>query len=184
LISAWATCCCAASKAALAENDTIERGEQHLDLACAPIQLLGDQKSVGCVVLSKWEDIDKTARLPFGQAVSEIALDAGGSLVAIFGCFGKQLHHDIGDRHRQARDAVAGRRRPARDVAVDQFHRVRSGKRQDPGEHSVEGDAERVEVAAGIDRPVHSPCLLGRHVGERSGDRLGRMRRLAFARQA
>ena len=53
-----------------------------------------------------------------------------------------------------------------------------------PGEHLVERDAERVEIAAGIDRAVHAPGLFGRHVGERAGDDLGRLGRLALARQA
>ena len=54
----------------------------------------------------------------------------------------------------------------------------------DAREHLVERDAERVEVAAGIDRAVHPPGLFGRHVGERAGDGLGRLGRLALARQA
>ena len=52
------------------------------------------------------------------------------------------------------------------------------------GEHLVERDAQRIEVAAGIDRAVHPPGLFGGHVGERAGDDLGRLGRLALARQA
>ena len=78
----------------------------------------------------------------------------------------------------------AGRHRPSRDVAVHPFHRIGRGKRQDAREHLVERDAERVEVAAGVDRAVHPPGLFRRHIGERAGDDLGRLGRLPLARQA
>src|SRR5215471_8036593 len=45
-------------------DDAVKRGEQLLDLARPSIQLLGDQQSVGCVLLAKWKVIDKTPRLP------------------------------------------------------------------------------------------------------------------------
>ena len=50
---------------------------------------------------------------------------------------------------------------------------VGSRKRQKPCERLIEGDAQAVEVTAGIDRPIHPSGLLGGHVGERAGDRLG-----------
>ena len=71
----------------------------------------------------------------------------------------------------------------SRNVAVDPFHRIGGRKGQRAGEHLVEGDAEGVEIAARIDRTIHSPGLFGCHVGERPGDDLGRFRRLALARQ-
>ena len=40
-----------------------------------------------------------------------------------------------------------------------------------------------VEIAAGIDRAVHPPSLLRRHIGERAGDDLGRRGRLVLAGQ-
>ena len=78
---------------------------------------------------------------------------------------------------------LAGRHRLPRDVAVDPFHRIGRGEWQRAREHLVERDAERVEVAAGIDRAVHPSGLFGRHVGERAGDDLGRLGRLALARK-
>ena len=51
------------------------------------------------------------------------------------------------------------------------------------GEHPIERDAERIEVAAEVDRAIHSPGLFGRHIGERAGDNLGRLGRLTLARQ-
>src|SRR4029077_5076700 len=65
-----------------------------------------------------------------------------------------------------------------------QFHGISGAERQNTGEHLVEGDAERVEVAARVDRTVHSSCLLRRHVGERARERLGRLNRLSLAGKA
>ena len=73
---------------------------------------------------------------------------------------------------------LGGRDRPPRDVAVHPLHRIGRGERQWAREHLVEGDAERVEIAAGVDRPVHPSGLFGRHVGERAGDDLRRLGRL------
>jgi hypothetical protein len=66
---------------------------------------------------------------------------------------------------------------------MDPLHGIRGGERQRASDHLVEGDAQRVEIAAGVDRPVHAAGLLRRHIGERPGDHLRRRRRLAFARQ-
>ena len=79
---------------------------------------------------------------------------------------------------------LAGRHRLSRDMAVDPLHGIGGGERQCAGEHLIERDAERVEVAAGIDRAIHPSGLFGRHVGERAGDGLGRLGRLPLARQA
>ena len=67
---------------------------------------------------------------------------------------------------------------------MDQFHGVGCRERQHAREHLVKGHAAGIEIAAGIDRPVHAAGLLGRHVGERPRDPLRRSRGLAFARQA
>src|SRR5258708_7033404 len=55
---------------------------------------------------------------------------------------------------------------------MNPFHRIRGRERKGPGKHLVEGDTQRVEVATGIDRPVHAAGLLGRHVSKRSGNDL------------
>ena len=78
---------------------------------------------------------------------------------------------------------LARRQRLAGDVAVNPLHRVGGGERQRSGEHLVERDAERIEIAAGVDRAVHPPGLLGRHVRKRAGDDFRRRQRLALARQ-
>src|SRR5208282_5337097 len=61
-------------------------------------------------------------------------------------------------------------------MAVDPLHEIGCRERQHAGKHFVEGDAERIEVAARIDRSVHAAGLLGRHVGKRSANDLGRWR--------
>ena len=79
--------------------------------------------------------------------------------------------------------AVTRRCRLARNVAVDPLQRVGGGKRQRARKHLVQGDAQRVEIAAGIDRTIHAAGLLGRHVGEGAGNDLRRHGRLALVRQ-
>ena len=76
-----------------------------------------------------------------------------------------------------------GRYRLTCDVAVDPLQRVGGSKRERARQHLVQGDAQRVEIAAGIDRAIHAPGLFGRHVGKGAGNDLGRRGRLALARQ-
>ncbi len=68
-------------------------------------------------------------------------------------------------------------------MAVDPFHGIGGGERQNPGEHFVQGDAKRIEIAAGIDRTIHAAGLFGRDIGQGAGNSLRRRGRLAFARQ-
>ncbi len=75
------------------------------------------------------------------------------------------------------------RSRLSRDVAMNPVDRVGGREGKLTGERCVKRDAERIEVAAGVDGPVHAPRLLRRHVGERPGNRLGRRRLLMFFRQ-
>ena len=42
-------------------------------------------------------NLEPTPRFPFSQAVSQVALDAGGGLVAILRCLGEELQHNVGD---------------------------------------------------------------------------------------
>src|SRR6476620_2925304 len=69
-------------------------------------------------------------------------------------------------------------------MAMHPLHVIRSGKRQNTGEHLVEGDAERIEVAARVDRTVHSSSLLGGHVGKCACEGPGKRYRLSRARKA
>ena len=78
----------------------------------------------------------------------------------------------------------AGRYRLTCDVAVDPFQRVGGSKREHARKHLVQGDAQRVEIAAGIHRAIHTPGLFGRHVGKGAGNDFRRRGRLALARQS
>ena len=135
-------------------------------------------------MLTEREVVDPTLSPPRRKAASEIALQAGGGLVAIFGGFGEQPHDNRREHRRHAGHSLGGWHRPPSDVAVHPFHRIRRGKWQRTREHLVENNTERVKVAAGVYRAVHSSGLLRGHVGERAGDGLGRFGRLALAWQA
>ena len=76
-----------------------------------------------------------------------------------------------------ARGLFLDDRRHRRDAGL-------AGKRPLARQHFVERDAKGVKVAAGIDGAVHSSRLLGRDVGERPSDELGRLGRLALARES
>ena len=64
------------------------------------------------------------------------------------------------------------------DVAVDPFQGVGRVKWQRARKHLIQGDAQGVKIAAGIDRTIHAAGLLGRHVGQRAGNDLRRYGRL------
>jgi hypothetical protein len=66
---------------------------------------------------------------------------------------------------------------------MNPFHRIGGGEGQRAREQLVECDPQSVEIASGIDRPVHPARLFGRHVGERSGDHLGRLGDPMLAKQ-
>ena len=128
------------------------------------------------------ERIDATMRLPFRQAAPKIGFQAGGSLVALLGVLGEELHNDGRQRLGDC-GAITGRCRLACNVAVDPLQRVGGGKRQRARKHLVQGDAQRVEIAAGVNRAIHAAGLFGRHVGEGAGNDLRRRGRLRLARQ-
>ena len=164
-------------------HDAIEGREQRVDLALPAVQLLRDQQPVRCVVRAQRERLDAAVRLPFRQAAAKISLDARGGLVAILGGLGEQLQDDGRER---GGDSFT--RSPGGTGCRAMWQWTHSiGSAADEGqrsrEHFVEGDAAGIEVAAGIDRPVHPAGLFGRHVGERPRDHLGRRGGLALARQ-
>ena len=82
------------SSGAAALDDAVEGGEQGIDLARSPVQLLGDQQPVWRVVFAKRKLVDAALSFPFGKAAPKITLDAGGSLVSLLGGLGEQLHDD------------------------------------------------------------------------------------------
>ena len=122
--------------------------------------------------------------LPLHEAAPQVVLDAGSRLIAVLGRLGEQLHHDRRDHLWQTLTPLSWRHGSLRDVAVHPSHRIRRSERQLAGRQFVEDDAERVEVAAGVNRPVHPAGLLRRHVGECSRNELRRFRQTTLAREA
>jgi CheY-like chemotaxis protein len=134
-------------------------------------------------VLAEREVADASMNLPIVQAALQVTLDAGRGLVSLLRRLGEQLHDKLRERRRDSLHSLAGRHRPPCDMAVDPLHGVGRGERRRAREHLIERDAERMEVAARIDRAVHPPGLLGRHIGQRACGGLGPLERLPFARK-
>src|ERR1700733_8477258 len=159
-----------------------ERRKQSIDLALPPVQLLWDQQSVRRVVGTEREWVDAAMRLPLRQAPPKVGFQAGRSLVALFGILGEQLHdnrrHRLGDGETISRGC-----RLACNVAVDPLQRAGGGKRQRAGKHQVKGDAQRIEIAASINRAIHAAGLFRGHVGEGAGNDLDGYGQLALVRQ-
>ncbi len=149
-------------------HDPVEGSDQSVYLAFPAIELLRDQQPVRYVVSAGQEQVDTAMRLPFRQTAPQIGLDACGGLVALLGGLGEEFHHDCRERSRDARDPLVGRG---------------GGEGELPRQHFVKGDAQCIEIAAGVHRAVHPASLFRRHVGERPGDHLKRRRDLALARQ-
>ena len=131
--------------------------KQRLDLALPAVELLRDQQPVRHIVSAERERVDAAMRLPFRQAAPQIGRDAGGGLVALLGGLGEELHDDSRERRRDVRDPLARRRRLPGDMAVHPLHRIGSREGQRSRQHLVEGDAQRIEIAAGV-RPSGSSC--------------------------
>src|ERR1700722_20028730 len=106
-----------------------------------------------------------------------------GSLVAVLGGLSEELHHNSGERVRDARDPLVGRHRLPRDMPVHPLHRIGGGEGKLPRQHFVEGDTQRIEIAAGVHRAVHPASLFWRHVWERPGDYVRRRWGLMLARE-
>src|ERR1700686_4608702 len=128
------------------------------------------------------ELIDSAVGFPLRQAPPKIAPQAGSGLVALLGVLGEELHDD-GRKRAGDLGAFARRCRLARNMAMDPLEGIGRSKRESAREHLVQGDAQRVEIAARIDRAVHPAGLLGRYIGERAGNDLRRRGRLALLRQ-
>ena len=164
-------------------DDALEGSHQRFDLALAPVQPLRDDQTVRRVLGAQREGLDAACRLPGQKTPPKVNRETGGRLVATLGGLGEELHHDRGQAARDALDPLVGRDRLPGDMAVDPLHRISGRERQHPREHLVEGNAQRIEIAAGVDRAVHSPGLFRCHVGERSGDHFGRLWSSMLSRQ-
>src|ERR1700733_6149047 len=131
-------------------------------------------------MFSQGKRVDAPLVFPLGQATPKIGFNARRSLVAVLSVLGQQLHDDGRDRSGNVSPFVGWHWLPG-NVAVHPLQRIGSGERELTGEHLVKRDAEGVKISSGIDRAIHSPGLLGRHVCESAGYDLGSCRRLTFA---
>ena len=156
-------------------HDPLETGEQRFDLALAPIQPLRDQQPVRCVVRAQRKRVDAAIRLPFRDTSPQVRFHAGGGLVALLGGLGEELHCDVRQYRGDSRGPLIGGNRLPGDMAMHPFHRIGSGEGWRPRQHLVKRNAQRVQIAARIDRPVHPTGLLRCHIREGARDRLGRL---------
>ena len=164
------------------DHHPVESFQQGVDLALPPVQLLWDQQSVRDVVRAQRKRVDAAVCFPFRQTLPKIGLEAYGRLVAFLDGLGQQSHDD--GRERLGELAAAVRRcRLARDVAMNPFHSIGGSKWQAAREHLVQGDAQRIEITAGINRPIHAAGLFGRHIGEGAGNHLRRCGCLTLVRK-
>ena len=164
-------------------DDTIEGGEEGVGLGLAAIEFFRDQQPVGDILPPQRKGVDAALGLPGCEALPEIGFEAGRRLVTVLGGLGEKLQDDGRDLTGDALHPLARGHRLPGDMAMNPFHGIGGRERQRPRQHLVEGDAQGVEIAAGIDRAIHPAGLLRRHIGKAAGNDLGRRRRLALARQ-
>ena len=118
--------------------------------------------------------------MPLRQASLKIGFEARSGLVALFRILGEKPHDDGRQRFWDC-EAINRRDRLTCDVAVDPFQRIGGSEWERAGQHLIQGDAQRVEIAPVIHRAVHAPGLLRGHIGKCAGDDLGRGGRQALA---
>ena len=164
-------------------DDAIEGGAQRFNLTLAPIKFLRNHEPVRHVLRAEREFLDPALRFPCSEASPQIALQAGCSLIATLRRLGEQLHDNLRHDAGHVLQPLGGRGRKPRDVAVHPLHRIRRAKRQRACKHLVKRAPQCIEIAPGVDRPVHSSGLLGCHIGKGAGDGFGRFGGLAPARE-
>ena len=138
----------------------------------ATVESLRDEHAMGVVVCAQRAYIDPPERADIRKAPLEVVGEPGRGLIAVVDGLREQLQHDGGE----LRGHTAGKRwHGPRDVAVYPLDLRRRGEREMPGQKLVERDADRIQIAAFVDRTVEAPGLFGRHVRERPGELTGRV---------
>ena len=143
---------------AAACGTAFECRQQHGDGILAPMQRLRHQEAA--IVVGQLERLRRLVR----AACFEVAAQALQALIALIGIFFQQA---LDDRQQLARQVGECRVRPvgtAGNVAMHEFHRVARLERRLAGQQFVEGGAERIEIGAPVDPPIHAPRLFRRHV--------------------
>src|ERR1700726_5276175 len=98
-------------------------------------------------------------RFPLGQAFSQVCHQPGRRLVAFLGRFREQFQTDNRDDLWHILPPLAKRNWMSPDMAVTPFHRIGSDEGKASSQHLVKPDPERIEIAPGIDRTIHSSGL-------------------------
>ena len=88
--------------------------------------------------------------LPLRQASPKIGFEARGGLVTFLRILGEELHDDGGQRLGDP-PTIDRRHWLTCNVAVDPFQRIGGGEWERAGQHLIQSDAQRVEIAPGID---------------------------------
>ncbi|MCG3119980.1 MAG: hypothetical protein ALAOOOJD_02542 [bacterium] len=141
-------------------------------------------KAIRKIFLAGQQAVDLAAGLPLLQAVFQIRFEAVSALVSFLGGFRQQLHHNIGNGLRHGGIALMRRRRNFGNVTVHQFQRIVGIEGHASRQHFIKRHAQRVKVRAIIQRAIHAPGLLWRHISQRAGEQIGVADLLAFLRQA
>ena len=158
----------------------VEASEQGVDFRFSPVQCFGNQQPVWYVLFPKAKLIDPAPRFKFIKTAPKIARSSSCCLVALLSRLGEQLHDDCRNCARNTLQPLTWRHRLSCDMAVHQLHRIGNRKGETPGQDLVKRHAESIEVAPRIDRAIHPARLFRGHVGECSGDELGRFGSLAL----
>nr|WP_300971274.1 hypothetical protein [Thiocapsa sp.] len=90
------------------------------------------------------------------------------ALIAVVRFLGEQGQDQLRHAGRQPGRPLLRRHRRAGQVGMDQAKGIGAGKGRGTGGQGIEGGAERIEVGAVVDRPIHPPGLLGRQIGRRA----------------
>src|SRR4051812_12397794 len=77
--------------------DTLEGGEQDIDLVRSPVQFLWNHQPVWRVVLARLEFVNAAPSLPLSKAAPKITLNTARGLISLLRSLGKQLHDDCRD---------------------------------------------------------------------------------------
>jgi hypothetical protein len=148
----------------------LERQHQCIQGRIAPVQFLRQHQPARAPARRQRERRDGAGVQQAVQAALQVGRQRAGRLVAFIRIFGQQREHDPGQHASRPAAHFFGRSRHAGQVAVDPGGRRVGHERQGPGQHLVQVHAQRVQVAACVDGPVHAPGLLGRHVSPGPGN--------------
>ncbi len=124
----------------------------------------------GAGALRRWGEL---GGLTIREGLIEIGDELRGGLRARVGALGERAHHDAREGLADGGVGRGDHRRGGHglDVAGHHHHGVLVDEGRVPDQHLVEQDAERVEIAAGVERSALR--LLGGHVAGGAEDRAG-----------